>query len=282
MNIIFHAEYEDPLFYYSHATKRDHRDSDYFTHYHDAFEILFVKTGDISFETGGVHFPCSRNALVFTRPSERHCLHVNRDSPYERYNILFAQNVFPADFLSRIPEDFHLRDFDSNPIVVQLFDKMDFYCRNLNNTAAGRILLHLTEEILANLILETDADRRDTEQNPLISRALSYIDSHLMSIRCLEELCGELYISKSHLHHLFLNHLDTTPKRYITEKRLQLAAKELLLGEKATEIHAKYGFSDYSAFYRAYKKYFGYSPAETRHGDSVHISLSDILKGYPD
>jgi hypothetical protein len=84
-----------------------------------------------------------------------------------------------------------------------------------------------------------------------------------------------------HLHHLFMEQMSTTPKRYIMEKRLQFAKRELLRGIKATEVAAKCGFTDYSAFFRAYKKQFGHSPAQTGQSDCIRISFSDFLGGYP-
>ena len=41
-------------------------------------------------------------------------------------------------------------------------------------------------------------------------------------------------------------------------------ARQLILsGAAPTKVFAQCGFSDYSAFYRAYRKEFGISPAET-------------------
>ena len=45
----------------------------------------------------------------------------------------------------------------------------------------------------------------------------------------------------------------------IADARARIAT---VLGAKPTEIYTKCGFSDYSAFYRAYKNQFGYPPSE--------------------
>jgi AraC-like DNA-binding protein len=102
----------------------------------------------------------------------------------------------------------------------------------------------------------------------------------LLTLQGLDEICNELFITKSHLHHLFMEQMGVSPKKYVMEKRLELAHRELTLGAKATEIYAACGFADYSSFFRAYKKHFGHSPAQTPKTDCVRISFSDFVKGY--
>jgi AraC-like DNA-binding protein len=84
----------------------------------------------------------------------------------------------------------------------------------------------------------------------------------------IDEICNELFITKSHLHHLFMKHLNITPKKYITSKRLAMAQREISFGAKPTDVYVKCGFSDYSTFYRAYKNQFGRPPSEK--GDNEH------------
>ena len=51
---------------------------------------------------------------------------------------------------------------------------------------------------------------------------------------------------------------------YVTQRRL-IAAKTLMIKERNMDyISTSVGFSDYSAFYRAFKKEFGISPREYR------------------
>lgn len=101
-----------------------------------------------------------------------------------------------------------------------------------------------------------------TKVNPLVYRAAEYIDENLLSLTGVDEVCSKLFVTKSHLYHLFNEYLNISPKKYIMHKKLTFAKREIYLGKKATEVCVKCGFSDYSAFYRAYKKHFGCSPTE--------------------
>ena len=52
---------------------------------------------------------------------------------------------------------------------------------------------------------------------------------------------------------------------YITKKRLVLAKELILEGISLYEAADRVGFSDYSNFYRSFKKTMGFSPKELRH-----------------
>jgi len=275
------SSYEDASVYYHHAQITGHNQSYFFPHYHDVLEILFIKSGYISYEVGDKRYPLRKNTLVLTRPNERHCICINGDALYERYDILFDCEKLTPYLASLLPNDLSVVYFDANQQVVQLFEKMDFYCRVLSGEPLGKVLLHLTEEVLLNAAIETGGQQEHTEKRTLLTRALAYMDEHLLTISGIDEICEQLYISKSHLHHLFMEQMSITPKRYIMEKRLQLARRELLMGSKATDVALRYGFTDYSAFFRAYKKYFGYSPVQTGQTDYIRVSFSDFLDGYP-
>jgi AraC-like DNA-binding protein len=137
------------------------------------------------------------------------------------------------------------------------------------------MMKNLIEEIFYNIIIEVSSSgqRSYEHTNPIVSRAISYIDENLLTLSGIEEICNELYITKSHLHHLFKKYLKITPKKYITAKRLALAQREIYAGKKATDVCLKCGFSDYSAFFRAYKNHFGRCPT-----DSVNVKYMPDLK----
>jgi AraC-like DNA-binding protein len=48
---------------------------------------------------------------------------------------------------------------------------------------------------------------------------------------------------------------------YIRNKRLELAQAEIMNGSLITDVAFDVGFNNYSTFYRAYIRYFGYTPS---------------------
>jgi len=282
MKVTVHSEYENKNLLYNHYTKTEHIRGDHYPHYHDVTELIFVKSGNVNYRVGDKEYMLQKNMLVISRPNESHCVDFAGDEDYDRYNILFDEKIFPFDLYGRIPEDLNVISFDANKSVIRIFDKMDVYCKKLSGNDLGMILTNLIGEVLMNVIIETEEKNHELlkQRSPLISRAISYIEENLLSLKDIDEVCKELYVSKSHLHHMFMEQMNISPKKFIIRKRLELAKRELSLGAKATEMYSICGFSDYSSFFRAYKKYFGYSPADTPKTDSLRITFSDFVRGY--
>ena len=281
VKITVHSEFENDILAYNHFTKSEHRKEEYFWHYHDVTELLFVKSGEVTYEVGGKKYTLQKNMLVYTRPNERHCIDVNSDADYERYNILFDPSELPFDLNSMIPKNVNVVNFDANKTVTGIFDKMDMYCKMLPGKELGLVLFNLVCEVLINVMLSVERENDEAAKvDPVVSKAMAYIEENLLKISGIDEICRELYVSKSHLHHLFAAQTGESPKKYVIRKRLEMAHRELALGASATEICSACGFSDYSSFFRAYKNHFGYSPAQTPKTDSVRIAFSDFLKGY--
>jgi AraC-like DNA-binding protein len=282
LRIQFQSEYEDDSLFYNHCIKTDQTQQDYRTHYHDLYEILFLKEGNISYLTeSGIHH-IRRNNLILTRPKEQHCIRIDGNVPYDRYDLVFTPDAASLALLQKLPVDLHVISFDANPMVIHLFEKMDFYCQKLSGASLGKILLTLTEEVLLQTLLYVQDAKKDgrLRKQPLTLQAITYIDDNLLTLPDVTTICRNLGISRSYLYQLFQEDMDTTPKRYIMERRLNLARQELFLGAKPTEIYTQCGFSDYSAFFRAYKKHFGYPPTGTHHANFVRSSSEDSLKSY--
>ena len=149
---------------------------------------------------------------------------------------------------------------------MELFQKMERYCGHFEGAELKAVMTNLVEQIVCEIIifLQQGAAKQASRHtvNPTVAAAIEYIDSHLDQNISLDTLCKELYISKSYLHQLFMRHLQTTPRRYIAGKQLLAAQQAIRSGERPTDIYTQFGFSEYSSFYRAYHKLFGYAPSE--------------------
>lgn len=282
MKIQFMSEYSTGPFIYNHCIKTDQIKQNYLSHYHDMYEIIFLKEGDISYLTGNTAYTVRKNSLIFTRPGHQHRIRIDKDTPYDRYDLLIAPDAIGSGLLDTIPADTHVICFDSNQLMIQLFEKLDYYCGQLSGGQLDRILRHLAEEILLNLMLHVTQLREDKRSgtHPLTRQAIVYIEENLPTLAGVDDICQEIGVSKSYLYRLFQADLQTTPKAYLMERRLNLARQEIFLGAKSSAVYTQCGFSDYSTFFRAYKKHFGYPPASTHHASIVRTSSEDILKGY--
>lgn len=256
---------EDRDLVMNHCVKYQQSEAEYPIHTHNGYELLFLKKGDIFYEIGEESIPVRRNSLVITRPQTPHRIRPDFSTEYDRYNIILSPMEAQAEILAKIPENIHVLHFEGNGLVTALFEKMDYYCRMLPGDAGKRMVKMLTEELLWNVALQLESPLKTRPQyrHPMTQTALDLIEERLVELGSVEALCDALGISKSYLYQIFQEDLNTTPKAWLTQRRLKLARREIFLGAKATVIYSFCGFQDYSSFFRAYKKQFGYSPSQT-------------------
>jgi YesN/AraC family two-component response regulator len=91
-----------------------------------------------------------------------------------------------------------------------------------------------------------------------------YINSHLEEDLSLDALADFFFVSKYHISHVFKNNMGISLHQYVLKKRLHACKNGILAGSPVGSLFQQYGFSDYSSFYRAFKKEYGLSPTEFR------------------
>ncbi len=260
---VYYSQYTDNNVLYEHRLVNEGVE-EYPLHTHPICEILFVKKGNITYMIEGKSYSINKNTLIFTRPSKGHSIIFKDNSDYERYLILFDDKALFRDIYKKIPRDFDIIDFESYPFITSLFEKFDYFCQKLEGDDLKKMVYNLLEELLYSIfIYSKEIGQNDFSiVNTSIKDAIKYIDKNITSNISVQEICDSLFITKSHLHHLFMKYLKTSPKKYIISKKLAMAQRKLRSGAKPSEIYESLGFSDYSTFFRAYKKHYGHSPSE--------------------
>ena len=102
------------------------------------------------------------------------------------------------------------------------------------------------------------------EYNEKIAEVLSNINENLTSPLTVDELAAKSYLSRYHFMRLFKSQTGCTVHNYIRQKRLILAARLIRDGMSAAAAAAECGFSDYSAFHRAFSATYGVSPGKMK------------------
>ncbi len=245
-------------------------------HTHEVYELILVKSGKGYYVVEDRRYPLQKNTLIITHPSNVHRILIeSKEQPYERYVLMYDPQQLLPKLYDAIPKDLDILYLDSNHIIVELIRKMDFYCQRLQGEALERLMNILMEVIFFNISLASgqSAQQRVASSNPLIQRAVTYIEENITTLSGIEEICNALFITKSHLHHLFMDHLQITPKKYILSKRLSLAQRAIRSGMKPTVAYQECGFRNYITFYRDYKSFYGHCPSE----EPALPSIPDVI-----
>ena len=218
-----------------------------------------------------------KNSLILTRPNKTHNINFNQNN-YERYDILFNPDIIFPDVYNALPKDLDVLFLVNPSQITEIFDRIDFFCNNFKGDALKNIILNMIEELFYCIVAAADTNydefsKNNYTTNSILTKSIEYIKQNLTEPICLESMCKELYISKSYLHKIFNQYLQTTPKKYIISKRLTLAQKLLRSKEKPTDVYLKCGFGDYSSFFRSYVQHFGYSPSKESDKRIIKITV---------
>lgn len=241
-------------------------------HSHTTVELYCFLRGKAVFHIEGSEYPMEPGDLLLLAPAEAHCIELDYSQPYERIVLNFS----PSYFHSIDPEDTLIRSvFDRKVGTLNLYRSFEFpeggslqYFREMMDPE-GDCRLNLISGLIGilNQLSRIHAQRSALpEQEPDTPeyQIVHYINQNLSKSITLDDLCDRFYISKSQLCRMFKHATGTSVGHYITVKRLMKAQQLLQAGELPTHIFTRCGFNDYSVFYRAFIKHFGYAPATQR------------------
>lgn len=101
------------------------------------------------------------------------------------------------------------------------------------------------------------------EYHQVVIDAVGYICKHYSENITIKSCASELYVSDSHLMHLFKEDLGKTFNDYLTEYRMLQAKKLLREGKlRVYEIAYAVGYSDIKYFGQVFRRYVGCLPSE--------------------
>ncbi len=104
-------------------------------------------------------------------------------------------------------------------------------------------------------------------RDPLVGRALTLLHARPAHAWTLEQLAAEAGASRSVLAERFGQLVGCAPIQYLTQWRMQIAARRLAEpGARVSIVAFEVGYASEAAFSRAFKKVVGQSPGQWRHG----------------
>ena len=237
------------------------RDSN--SHIHPTCEIYLNVSGNVSFMVEKNIYPIRSGDIIITRPYEYHHCIYHDDSPHEHYCIFFSaeQNpeLFGAFFNRSRGSDNLIRFSESeSKRFISLCDK-------ISTADEGQALQVMTAffDILSSIeggAKESHIQNINSSLPENINNILGYINKNYASIKNVNELSEYFHISISTLERQFNAYLSTSPKKYLTDKKLSGACRMLRQNKSVTEACFENGFNDLSHFIDNFKKKFGTTP----------------------
>ena len=235
------------------------------SHCHKECEIYYMIDGEAAFLIEGHKYLIVSDSLMLIPPN---CFH-QWEYPVGKVHHRVCIHFLP-EMLNRTERDFFL-DLFVEPLhfLDGLLYNLNFYVQSiidckqmeasLRKIAVKCRMLALLSQIH---FLRSTKTVKPVVLDERICAVINYIGEHLREDLSLDILSRRFGITKNHLNVLFHKTVGTPLMKYVTVKRLGHARQEIISGARLGEAAYNIGFNDYSAFYRAYKTFYGCPPSE--------------------
>lgn len=258
-------------------------------HYHEFCEILYFISGHVDYVVGDELYHLRSDDILFLPPNLLHNpIFKDFKVPYERYvlwvslptmeQVLSVDETLLERYHSPKGKCFLLRNHSAEgdtfrTTFVALESAMKrrdtFYLAEVKS-----FLLHLMVEYYKALE-HRGGTVQGGSRRELLTRILHYLQENMAGDLSLDAVAGHFYMDKFTLAHYFKDNIGVSFYQYVIQQRLLLGKNLLLEGIPANKVCYRCGFSDYSSFFRAFKKEYSVSPMEFK---KIH---RDLTREYP-
>lgn len=243
----------------------DVTDLNYPIHLHRAFEILYVRRGQVQ-EQVDDHINPRQFIIVF--PNQIHGFDMAPNTTATI--ILFSPEIisaFSEQYTDQVPD---------NPVI---FDSTPPEFEHMNNIFGIKSFLYG----LCNKVVEQTrlAPRKASSQLTTIHLIIDYINNHYQEECTLKQISAAIGYDYVYLSKLFQKTMNISYTKYLNSFRIS-KARELLKNsnEAITDIAFAVGYSNLRTFNRNFKELNGNNPAEYRKSSKTTKYAKAIQENY--
>ncbi len=254
--------------------------------FNNLYVLLYIKNGESEIKVGNFSGIVKKNSLVVVKIQEFFKYVFRWKKPFEYLLI----DIHPSVFKKQIGDKYFARAFDyfkNDRAIIDLNSSEFALTKQLldsvavaTKTSQGRchieakVLSIISELCVISDPYQQPLDTKPTKDNiPVL--ILEYIRTHYTEKITYELLAEKFYTSISTVSVIIKNFTGKTLKEYVTLLRMRdaknMISQGLLPINKIAELC---GYKEYSAFYRAYQKYYGVLPKE----DKSHMKRWPLSK----
>ncbi len=245
-------------------------------HSHAYTEVYLFCEGEVAMEIRGRRRPLRPGDVLVLPPGTEHRAVVGGgETPYRRF-VFWLSEDFCEALRAEAPAYLYLFDrvresreyvypmdpLEFNSLCSQLFTLLE----ELHTDRFGRdaqIALHVRSLLLSlsRTVWQRSERRAKRETRSSYRLITDYIAENLSGDLSLDAMSRALFLNKYHIAHLFQENTGLSVHQYITKKRLAACVDAMQSGQRVGEVYARFGFLNYSSFYRAFLKEYGCSPS---------------------
>ena len=236
---------------------------------HEYFELTYVDTGVMHTEVDGISYTLNEKEMILYGPGQFH-----NQSTDGKHSVSYVTILFDvANLAPNIPKEWYHsllnRVFPYTPKIYTLMKTLV-----QESTTALPYMDSLMECMVTELIVRllqgeytapaTPASlARQNYRDELFQKVIDFVESKMYEPLTIADICQEFSLSRSSLQLLFKNTVNQSPKKYISDMKLERSC-QMLRENKYTvsEIALKLGYSSIHYFSNAFSQKYHVSPSE--------------------
>lgn len=258
---------------------KDVRPEGIMLHNHDFYEVYLFLDGAVEYQIENTIYPLVRGDMLLVSPMELH-RPISHKGEYERIVLWISR-----PYLRGLEQEHHLeleQCFNPNRtqhtnllrlnreylrVMTVLMDLMlrETATEQYGSDTMRQCSLIQILTLINRLVQQPDRAGDDLASDDLVDAVYAHINQNIAGDLSLAALSNLFYVDTSTLSRRFKKQLGATIPDYVRHKRLTMARIMLLEGERPTMAAQQCGYSDYSSFFRAFRRQYGTSPKEFVH-----------------
>ncbi len=230
---------------------------------HPYYELTYVDQGELQTTVDGKTFTIHKNECFYYGPNQFHDQKVTSEASCSYLTIIFkADGINDALTLNKV--------FKCSRGMVQAMESF-VKTSETNHPYGFDAMISYLQTFIVDCMISTSKQSNPSPTSPinqyfenkLMEEIIEYINHHLYEPLAIDTICEKFSISRSTLQNLFKNNLQTAPKKYINEAKLNHSKILIRKGDRTiSEIAIMLGFNSIHYFSRKFTNRYGFTPSE--------------------
>lgn len=251
-------------------------------HWHNEFEIFYLQRGECTVRIGDSSYLIRNGDFVFVNTGEIHSAIRSEGCKCVYDSIVFDFSMFNSlapDDCQSLTNSLSMRKIavphrlEKGPVQTKIRGITEEMIRRLKKKKPGyEIYVKGSLYLVFSLLVESGGFLENRERKStlggyegVIKKSMDYISRHYQNKIYLEELAGQVQMSKFAFCKCFRQYMGVTPMEYINILRINNAYSLISTGEEnVTGAALRCGFDNMSYFARTFKKYKGFPPSRAK------------------
>lgn len=225
--------------------------------FHNYNELVFFIEGNSFLISKNIQQQLVPGSLVLIPKEHFHQFLVSQPDSYVRLILGFRETNKNRALITEVMNMIKVLSMPDDRVVSLFYNLIEIIKSDLSEDEKKLFIGSSIVQLMIFLKRNSESMiKKSLSLTPIVSSALSIIDEKYAENLSVDKISKILCVSPSTLAHKFSRELNISVYRYITKKRLSVAHELIRQGEPLTSAALSCGFSDYSCFYRLYKKYY--------------------------